>query len=255
MELPTVNQQPVEKADYREDGSLEVHSVWHSIQGEGPHAGRPAIFLRLAGCNLDCPACDTDYTSYRFRDDVTTIVKKLDTLAIQSNSNTKLVVITGGEPFRQNIYPLVLALLNRDYEVQIETNGTLCPDPTAFKTIIRDKNFTAVVSPKTPKIHEVIAVWATAYKYILHADRVDPADGLPLTSLNSPGKPARPHPAFMGEVYLQPEDTKEYLYNTSGKVVGEIEGQNDANLQACVKSCLRFNHRLSLQVHKIAGLS
>ena len=57
------NQQLADKPVLNETGlSLQVNSIFYTIQGEGPFAGRPAIFIRLAGCNLQCPGCDTEYT-------------------------------------------------------------------------------------------------------------------------------------------------------------------------------------------------
>ena len=60
-----MNQQAPEKQQLRGDGLLAVHSIFYTIQGEGPFAGETAVFVRLAGCNLQCPLCDTDYTSDR----------------------------------------------------------------------------------------------------------------------------------------------------------------------------------------------
>ena len=51
------NTQEPEKID--RDRHLDVHSIFHTIQGEGPYCGHPAVFIRLAGCNLQCPGCDT----------------------------------------------------------------------------------------------------------------------------------------------------------------------------------------------------
>ena len=56
--------------------SLEVVDLWQTIQGEGPFAGMRAIFIRLAGCNLQCPFCDTDYTSKRETLEVRMIYQK-----------------------------------------------------------------------------------------------------------------------------------------------------------------------------------
>ena len=60
-----INIQPIEKRELSVDGSVQVHSIFYTLQGEGPFSGQPAVFVRLAGCNLQCPACDTDYTSRR----------------------------------------------------------------------------------------------------------------------------------------------------------------------------------------------
>ena len=57
-----INSQAIEKSAHYTTRSYDVHSIFPTIQGEGPFVGQPAIFIRLAGCNLQCPACDTDYT-------------------------------------------------------------------------------------------------------------------------------------------------------------------------------------------------
>ena len=71
------NSQPIEKRS-RDADVLEVHSIFYTLQGEGPFCGSPAIFIRLAGCNLQCPGCDTDYTSKREHLSPETIVKRLN---------------------------------------------------------------------------------------------------------------------------------------------------------------------------------
>ena len=90
---------------------LQVHSIFHTIQGEGPFAGTPAVFIRLAGCNLKCPGCDTEYTSKRKE---MTVAQILDAIYEVSSITTKLVVITGGEPFRQDLTRLLNALTEND---------------------------------------------------------------------------------------------------------------------------------------------
>jgi len=137
-------------------------------EGEGPFAGTPAIFVRLAGCNLQCPGCDTDYTSQRLK------MSPIGALSlIETFKGYSLIVITGGEPFRQNLGPLVSELRHANYQVQIETNGT-----------IYDNNFlydlaTIVCSPKTASIHKNMHSVIDAYKYVLQAGHISKEDGLP----------------------------------------------------------------------------
>jgi 7-carboxy-7-deazaguanine synthase len=93
-----------------------VNEIFSSIQGEGTWIGRPVTFVRLAGCNLACPWCDTDYQKY----EEMTIEEIADRLQYRN------VVITGGEPLLQFIKPLIVELrMERGYVVAYETNGTL----------------------------------------------------------------------------------------------------------------------------------
>ncbi len=95
--------------------------IYKSIQGESSFAGRPCIFVRLAGCNLRCAWCDSEYTftgGYRRNDQE--IVAEIEKLA-----PVKLVEFTGGEPLLQEreLVPLMERLLNQGYELMIETSG------------------------------------------------------------------------------------------------------------------------------------
>ncbi len=103
---------------------LKVNEVFYSIQGEGLWAGAPCIFVRLAGCNLKCPFCDTDY-SQKFE----ATSKDLLDIVINLRAPTRRIVITGGEPCMQNLYPFIEYCHNYGLSVHLETNGTL-PVPT-----------------------------------------------------------------------------------------------------------------------------
>lgn len=236
-----MNNQPIQKREYREDGALYVHSIFYTIQGEGPFAGQPAIFLRLAGCNLMCPYCDTIYTGEAVRlMTVNDIVLQLEKLRTYKRT---LLVITGGEPFRQNLRPLVLKLQDQmqRYRIQIETNGTLAP--AALSEVI------IVVSPKTPLINSELAFYADAFKYVLSHDNVSEEDGLPLNVLGfyNPKPVARPPTNFVGKIYVQPMDASQ----RSGLLVSE---ENKRNLNAAIASCMKFGYTLQLQLHKLIGM-
>jgi organic radical activating enzyme len=103
------------------DGSqLDVVKIFPTIQGEGPRAGQPAIFIRLGGCNLACNFCDTEFDNF-----TNMTLSEISAQISEFRKGQKLVVITGGEPLRQNIAPLCELLLAQGFIVQIETNGTL----------------------------------------------------------------------------------------------------------------------------------
>jgi len=253
------NKQPKEPRSKGPDTQVEIVDVWRTIQGEGPFAGFPAIFVRLAGCNLECPFCDTDYTSNRQWYSVIALEQMIDDLACQSQIKP-IVVITGGEPFRQPLRELVTAIRLLGLHVQIETNGTMfqplgvtpgrevplhrLKDPSSGKTpmlyVNRIKNLSIVCSPKTPTLHPKIMPYINFLKYIVSADNVSRHDGLPNRVLGSQYAIARPWDGYKGVVYVQPEDHQD----------PEV---NKANIQAAVASCMTFGYRLSLQIHKIIG--
>lgn len=234
-----MNTQPIQKQDLCPDGTLIVYSMFYTIQGEGPYAGQPAVFIRLAGCNLQCPLCDTEYTKGA------TVMGYLDLLADVKElipNPVELVVITGGEPFRQNLTPFVTALLSAGLRVQIETNGTLfLPRGNAIDPGFPYQDVTIVCSPKTGKINKYLLPHIDAYKYVLTAGSVDRIDGLPLRALEHPApkKLAKPHGGT--PIYVQPADSGE-------------DHQNKRNLEAAIKSCMKFGYTLCIQIHKIIGM-
>ncbi len=100
---------------------MRVTEIFHSIQGESSHAGRPCVFVRLTGCNLRCRWCDSEYTftggEKMSLDDVMSRVKSY---------GTKLVEVTGGEPLAQKeAFDLIKRLCEDGYEVLIETSGSI----------------------------------------------------------------------------------------------------------------------------------
>lgn len=241
--LTLPNAQPVEHLIEGDGKTLDVVSLFQTIQGEGPFAGRPAVFVRLAGCNLSsgCTMCDTDYTTGRRMVPIDNLAKQVETLAKAGTVNRiNLVVITGGEPFRQPIAPFMDELLDQGYQVQIETNGTLDPRLSKYFECLRPNDpegeFHVVCSPKTPKLHNAMLPWIDVYKYVVRAGEIDPRDGLPTRTLGNTCGVARPHTKEV-PVYVQPLDEQD-------------PEKNKANALAAVNSCLKFGYRLSYQIHK-----
>lgn len=101
-----------------------INEVFHSIQGEGPSIGVPAIFLRLGGCNLKCKWCDTKYTwNPKCADNKQMSIPKI-IKAIKKYS-CKHLVITGGEPLLQQDQLSELLKKLKNYTAEIETNGSI----------------------------------------------------------------------------------------------------------------------------------
>lgn len=234
-----INFQPMTKAEVSDGCSLLIHSIFFTIQGEGPNVGMPAVFVRLGGCNLQCPGCDTEYTKGAAIEPIESILTRVR-VAFGDYKGQRLVVITGGEPFRQNIIPFINRAHGSGWTVQIETNGTL-PIPEGYNLIHVYKKPQIVVSPKAGKVHSTLYPYITAYKYVLDANNIDPRDGLPTSALGMPAAPARPHQGFVGYIYVQPADESDSWINA-------------ANRDVAVDSAMKFGYRLCLQTHKIVGL-
>jgi 7-carboxy-7-deazaguanine synthase len=100
---------------------LRVNEIFHSIQGESTHAGRPCVFVRLTGCNLRCAWCDTAYAFHEGGSmTVEEVVKRVEAFGC------RMVEVTGGEPLLQpEAIDLMRALLARRYDVLLETGGSL----------------------------------------------------------------------------------------------------------------------------------
>lgn len=233
-------QKPEPRVEHGHDGQvLDLIEVFHTIQGEGPFAGYPSVFVRLAGCNIQCPWCDTQYTAGRHNvsiDDL--IVEILD----KRPRYTKLVVITGGEPLRQNIAPLVAECLHQGLQVQIESNGIL-PLPGPLRLLLETPRVHLVVSPKTSKIASTIHQYATAFKYVVQDGEQSGEDGLPTVALGHKAAPqvARPPADYKGPIYVNPMDAKDPQANSN-------------NMAAAVSASIQFGYILGLQMHKIINL-
>jgi 7-carboxy-7-deazaguanine synthase len=208
--------------------SYAVKEMFYSLQGEGRHTGRPAVFCRFAGCNLwsgrerdrvtaACSFCDTDFVGTdgdgggRFAD-----AKSLVT-AIEEmwggGEIGRFVVLTGGEPLLQVGGELVSALHQRGFEIGLETNGSL-PAPTEIDWI--------TVSPKgaTP----LAQTSGDELKLVFPQAGVDPV-------------------SFEGLAFehflLQPCD----------------DAERETNTAAAIAYCLQHPRwRLSLQTHKFMGI-
>jgi organic radical activating enzyme len=164
---------------------LLLTRVFHTLQGEGPSAGQPAVFVRLAGCNrgdkttMGCDWCDT---SFEFDNGVKAFDHEVVAM-VRGFAKDGLVVITGGEPMIQdNVVPLIEQLTREHYDVHIESNG----DRLAPGFIEKCPNATLGVSPKIhPKSQTYHPLRPDVYerldflKFIVSADAASPYHDVP----------------------------------------------------------------------------
>lgn len=232
------------------DFSLQVAEVFYTIQGEGPFSGMPAVFVRLTGCPLRCHFCDTVWDDDNDpRRALPDLVKEIVELA--KPMQRKLVVITGGEPLRQDLGPLVRVLAEfHDMTVQVETSGLYWQECLHLTTI--------VCSPKTKAVHSQIYDHCNHWKYIIRNGETSEIDGLPnsCTQEVDPksatedvafpifkkyGMPARPPARDNITVWVSPCD--------EGNL--ELTGINTRSVAAIA---LDFGYRAQIQLHKVLDL-
>lgn len=248
---------PIAKRRSQADGFL-VHSMFYTIQGEGPFAGVPAIFLRLAGCNLRCHWCDTEFDAGAQH---YTTEALLDALAdLKAQYRCELIVLTGGEPMLQPLPLLIDAYHRRDdfrffnTHWQIETAGSVWPDggfpPAGLGTYKR--NYTIVCSPKTPRVcdqFDHLGSEIVYWKYIIKAGEIGP-DGLPIVSTQRKGD--------LSDLY-RPAVAMSSAFLRSRRIFVQAcdEGdpvRNKLNEAAAAQSAMQHGYRLSVQIHKIFNL-
>lgn len=211
--------------------TYSVKEMFYTLQGEGFHAGRPALFCRFAGCNLwsgreqdrdeaVCDFCDTDFVGvdgenggkFPLAEMLADRITRLWQENVQQDTN-RFVVFTGGEPLLQLDSALVHAMHEYNFEIAVETNGTQ-PAPCGIDWVC--------VSPK--------------------AD-----EPLVLTQGNEL-KLVYPQPLAMPERFARLDFQHFYLQAMDGLQLAQ-------NTQAAIAYCMQYPQwKLSLQTHKLLGL-
>lgn len=222
-----------------EDGGLLVNEVFPTIQGEGPDAGTPAVFVRLAKCNLACTFCDTEFESGTWWDHESLLIRVRN---VRAHRPIELVVITGGEPLLQNLHPFITICNRFHLRVSIESAGTVW-DPN-LTSLFQGGINRLVISPKTPKLAPEALEVVDAFKYIIGVGNSAADDGLPILSTQRAGVQSRVyrHTRFDDtQIYVQPMDEGDPV-------------KNAANATLAAEVAMRFGYKLSVQIHKVVGL-
>jgi 7-carboxy-7-deazaguanine synthase (Cx14CxxC type) len=212
--------------------TYSVKEIYYTLQGEGAQTGRPAVFVRFAGCNLwsgreqdraraICNFCDTEFVGtdgpgggkFETAEDLARAVR--EKWPQELTASKPYVVCTGGEPLLQLDDAAINALHDEGFEIGVETNGTL-PAPAGLDWIC--------VSPKA----SAAVVQTTGDELKLVYPQVE-----------TQAQPEMFTDMQFSHFFLQPRDCEE----------------REANLQATIRYCLDHPHwKLSLQTHKIIGI-
>ena len=204
---------------------LKVNEIFYSLQGEGSRTGRPTVFIRLAGCNLNCEWCDTDHEIYIEM----TIKQILDEVR---KYDCRWVCATGGEPLLQsNFLFLMHGLTAENYWIQIETNGTLLEHTVAWQS--------ATLLTVSPKYEDLPFDVKQFMAFV-------PKRGTPMCELKF--------------VVDENSDIKHILFDLRDKNVAtylQPKSEGREAMERCVQLIKAVKQdwlRLSLQTHKIVGM-
>lgn len=211
--------------------TYSVKEIFYTLQGEGFHAGRPAIFCRFSGCNLwsgleadraqaVCNFCDTDFVGVdgvnggKFRDAKALVAAIIQEwwIGVKQDMN-RFIVFTGGEPLLQLDKALIDALHKEGFEIAVETNGTK-PAPAGIDWLC--------VSPK--------------------------ADSKIVLTAGNELKLVYPQPLAMPERFAGLDFQHFYLQAMDGAAQAQ-------NTKAAIAYCMQYPQwKLSVQTHKLLGI-
>ena len=273
--------------------SLFVTSMFFTLQGEGPYAGMPALFIRLAKCNLDCSFCDTffddgDWLTYKDLE-----AKIYHTICDYWNAKGEVVplwaldgnggplypnivlVMTGGEPLMQeNISKFMASAVGDFKEVQVESNGIPDTDVPAGVTLVcspkcMEKNGVAV-RYYTPS--KTILERADCLKFVMSADKDSPYSSVPewahewkkRTGKEIYCSPMNVYNSFPQKIKLLRAEKGNITMaerSTVDEVISFWEpglldlAANQANHEYTARYCMDYGFKLNLQMHLYASLA
>ena len=204
-----------------------INEIFYSLKGEGQWTGKPMIFIRLSGCNLTCSFCDTKHQT-------STAMTTKEILERIKPFPAKKIVITGGEPMLYDLEELTMALMDNDYMLHLETNGTF---PTG-------ENFYWVAcSPKSPvgTLYPATIQHADEIKFLVGGEGWKSYIDQVMNEFNP-----------VGELFVMPLAESWKVEHAFHEGVRGPEGLIQSNMQLAIDYCLYHpEFSFCLQVHKV----
>lgn len=194
---------------------LAPDGIFETVQGEGVHIGTPMVFVRFAGCPVNCPECDTNYEPTRDRLTALGIVKRV---VERASPRTEWVFLTGGEPLMYDLAPIREDLYRLGFKVACVTSGRYSVAPQLFDFLL-------------VSCHEIGPNWRQRF-----GDQVNIVPGLNGLKLADV------------EVNLSLFD------GFPDKFVTPLDGAPVSEVAACRDFAVKYGWRLGVQAHRVWGL-
>ena len=234
-------------------GKIAITSVFYTIQGEGPFTGKPAVFVRLAGCNRgnkkDCPWCDTRFMIDAARWVAPAELAKEVLSKIPSGVSLAILVVTGGEP---SLQPNVVALLKDQLLVrmmkQIESNGDYAlPLPPSVVLVVSPK--IGHKQERYSRLKQKIFEDIDYLKFVVSADENSPYHNLPdwVNDFDAPRVYVSPC-----TVYKRVVREREVACMWDPTLVDHQA--TSANYKYAARLCMEHGYTLSMQTHLFAAV-
>ena len=260
---------------------LFITSIFYTLQGEGPYRGEPAVFVRLAKCNLACSFCDTyfdggDWLSY---DELTTRIFTASARALEGYipewfKHKVGLVITGGEPMLQKNLGAFLETIKDQFAwTQIESNGTVWQDLPESTTLVcspkcleKDGKPVKYLKPNTDVLDR-----ADCLKFVMSADPESPYSTIPDWAHEYAAAGKKVFISPMNIYNREPQKSKQ-MRSTKNDIsieersaVDEVisfweegllnMGENQKNHEYTARYCAKHGFTLNLQLHLYASLA
>jgi organic radical activating enzyme len=277
--------------DNAED-KLYVTSIFFTLQGEGPYRGEPAVFVRLAKCNLACSFCDTYFDggdwltieqidqrihtaiSDHFAGEMPLWAEEIWTGETVTKKRNMVLVVTGGEPLLQkNIVPFLEYMNTRFAHTQIESNGTVWQDIPAETTLVCSPkcNEKRGVPTAYLKPNKQVMDRADCLKFVMSADQGSPYSTIPdwaheyahsgkkifispMNIYNSEPQKSKQLRADKNDITLEERsNVDEKISFWDPGLLNMVENQR--NHEYTARYCMDYGFTYNLQIHLYASLA